>query len=273
MNAFSDHREPSDVAGVDVGADRLHCVVIDASGDVVRSAVFGVQGDQMPSHAVAWLENTSCVAIDAPRELAGGHSHGSRRGKFALARCAELALGECFGIWVPWVTPAEQSLLRNWMKIGQLLFSVLDSTRVLEVFPYAIFRVWAASTLQAKGSVEGLAQRLALLQSHGIELPNDAEMWSHDGVDALAAAAVARDYRDGCAVAVRGDHDDSCIWVTIVCDATRGIYLLYSPGSLSHCAHDHQVRRGQGRSAQLRHAGRAASRVRSRIPVRPLSAG
>ena len=54
--------------------------------------------------------------------------------------------------------------------------------------------------------------RVELLQARGIADPQLA-MWSHDALDALLAALVARDYGEGRAQRVGCGHDESAIWL------------------------------------------------------------
>src|SRR5919108_3087320 len=78
--------------GIDVGADRLHCVAIASDGRLLDGKVF-------PPTAVAdltlWLRPAEAVAIDAPATLsAGPHTTDEALSpKFRSARCAEIALG------------------------------------------------------------------------------------------------------------------------------------------------------------------------------------
>jgi len=56
--------------------------------------------------------------------------------------------------------------------------------------------------------------RAQFLSAASVDVP-DLVMWSHDGLDALLAAAIASDVSTGRAVRVTCGHDDSAIWLNI----------------------------------------------------------
>jgi hypothetical protein len=85
----------------------------------------------------------------------------------------------------------------------------------IEVFPHAAFRVLRGSRLPPKRSLEGVRARVEALATRGIS-GSGLEMWSHDGLDALVAALVARDHAHGRATKVTCGHDDSAIWLPAV---------------------------------------------------------
>ena len=166
--------------GIDVGATHLHVAVLDdcvaawtttSIDDVVRAS-----------------DGAAAIAIDAPSDPATGRVHlGSRSPKFAVARCNEIAAGEQLGVWVPWVTPALDDC-PTWMQTGFALWRALRDAghAPMEVYPAGCFwllngRRWPPR----KQTPEGKAARRALL---GLEL----QPTSHDHIDALMAAAVAR---------------------------------------------------------------------------------
>jgi hypothetical protein len=63
--------------------------------------------------------------------------------KFRNARCAEVALGRNYGIWVPWVTPGQRST-DGWITVGLDLYEQLRASseaELIEVCPHAAFRV------------------------------------------------------------------------------------------------------------------------------------
>ena len=198
--------------GIDVGADRLHCVALD--GGVRASAVFS--GAELAELA-AWAAPADVVAVDAPAQLST-RPHAADAAlapKFREARCAEVALGRAHGCWVPWVGPAVAPA-SGWIRTGLDAFGALrdaGSAELLEVFPYAAFRALArGERLPRKTTVSGLRRRAELLAAAGAA-PQSVAMWSHDGLDALVAAVVARDRAGGSARRVTCGHDESAIWL------------------------------------------------------------
>lgn len=168
-------------AGIDVGASRLHVALL--SGDDVHVVTTGDIDE-----VVALCDGVGAIAIDAPSGPATGRVHpGARSPKFALARCNEIAAGEQLGVWVPWVTPALDAA-PGWMRTG---FTVWDALRAaghapVEVFPAGCF--WLANGRRwppKKSTAEGRVARRALL---GL----DADLRTHDELDAAMAAVVAR---------------------------------------------------------------------------------
>jgi predicted nuclease with RNAse H fold len=199
--------------GIDVGADRLHAVAVDGELRVVRSAVFAAL--ELPA-LVAWLGDSATIAIDAPAQLSTArHADDAMLSpKFRVARCAEIGLGRDFGIWVPWVTPTTAPA-SGWMATGFALYGALRAAGKdpIEVYPHSAFRVLVApAPLPKKQTVPGIRARVAALQKLGVVEPN-LETWSHDGLDALVGAVVARDHDDGAARAATCGHDRSAIWL------------------------------------------------------------
>jgi hypothetical protein len=89
----------------------------------------------------------------------------------------------------------------------------------LETYPHGIMWRLAGRQLRHKKSSAGALARLQILEEH-IDLPVGAQMWAHDGVDALAAALVAWQSVHG--IADRIDcsndsewpsHDGSSMWL------------------------------------------------------------
>jgi predicted nuclease with RNAse H fold len=198
--------------GIDVGANRLHVAALDRRGRVHDAAVFSRA--QLPELA-EWLPEAEVVAIDAPAALsAAPHAGDETLGtKFRRARCAEIALGRNFGYWVPWVTPAGPPM-PGWMETGFAVYEALGRSRrtLLEVYPYAGFRRLANRQLAKKTTVAGLVQRVELLWAAGVQ-GEGLQMWSHDSLDALLGAVVAKRYAEGAAVEASCGHDDSAIWL------------------------------------------------------------
>jgi hypothetical protein len=206
--------------GIDLGASTIHAVVIEPAGPSrarLRAARTFAADDV--AGLVGWARGTAVVAIDAPAGLSQApHRHDPTLApKFASARCGEIALGQQLRIWVPWTTPADPAAVPGWMHVG---FAVWDGLQAaghtpVEVYPAGVFQVLAGARPPKKTTRAGLAARIALLAAH-LELPEGVEMWSHDGIDALAAAVVARGCTVGTARAVGHDGagcDGSAIWV------------------------------------------------------------
>lgn len=200
------------VAGVDVGGSRIHAVVLDESVHVVESGLFPI--DELEG-AADWLARCAVVAIDSPDRpsLGARPEHADLGLKFQTARCAEIGLGRQFKVWVPWVTPTE-STFGGWMDCGRRLFDHLEGrTTAIEVYPYAVFRALASfDQLPPKSRLEGVKARAALLRSRGV-VERDLEMWSHDGLDALAAGIVALDRLHRLAREATCGHDGSAMWL------------------------------------------------------------
>ena len=115
---------------------------------------------------------------------------GVRSTKFSVARCNEIAAGEELGIWVPWVTPTLDAA-PAWMRAGFELWDALraEGHEPVEVYPAGCFwllhgRRWPPK----KSSPAGRAVRLALLEP----FVGPLELTSHDHIDAVMAAVVAR---------------------------------------------------------------------------------
>ena len=90
----------------------------------------------------------------------------------------------------------------------------------IEVYPAGVFRVLNGKVPPKKSTLAGLRARVALLAPH-VALPTDIDMWSHDGIDAIAAALVARWSVDGRATRLghgEPEHpdpgcDSSAVWI------------------------------------------------------------
>jgi predicted nuclease with RNAse H fold len=166
--------------------------------------------------AEAWAKLADEVAIDAPASLSTAPHRGetSISRKFQGARCAEIELGRRHRIWVPWPTPTDEMAVLPWMLIGFRLFASLSAGGLdpIEVYPYGGFRHLAQRTLENKRSAGGAAERISILRSRGVRA-EWLEMWSHDSLDALMAALIARDHAKGRAEKVTCGHDSSAIWL------------------------------------------------------------
>lgn len=200
--------------GIDVSAKCLHCVAIDDAGRIqsVRLADPDEAVELVPAYTSPVI-----VAVDAPSSLStrphAADPNPRLAPKFRPARCAEIELNLRHRIAVPWVTPAGPPV-PPWMEAGFRVFEAFGSAgvEVIEVYPHAAFRVLYGSRLPRKTTRQGVSLRVDALASRGIS-GNTLPMWSHDGLDALVAAVVARDYANEDAVRVTCGHDDSAIWL------------------------------------------------------------
>ncbi|GIW87176.1 MAG: hypothetical protein KatS3mg108_1500 [Isosphaeraceae bacterium] len=199
------------VAGLDLGARRLHWVAIDARGQVRDAATLATLDDLIDRAA-----RTPIVAIDAPDAPSRApHADNLRLPlKFRSARCGEIALGLQRRIWVPWTTPAAPPF-PGWMLRGFEAHARLRAVGVttLETYPHAAFLTWNAGVRPPpKQSRAGRITRADLLRAAGLA-GHPADSWPHDLLDAAAAALVARHHLRGEAVAVTCGHDGSAIWL------------------------------------------------------------
>lgn len=202
--------------GVDVGADRLHVVVLDAAGAVASTAVLDPCSPEPFDALLAALPAGTPVAIDGP----AGLSTGARADdptvsrKFRTARGCEIQLGRQRGIWVPWVTPMAGAPIEPWMAVAiDLHGRVADGGHVpLETYPHGVFVTLAGRRLPRKTTAAGLSARVGVLRAAGIEGAH-LKMWSHDALDATACALVAWDHHRGRAVAVTDELDATSIWL------------------------------------------------------------
>jgi predicted nuclease with RNAse H fold len=206
--------------GIDLGASALHLAVVggDAPGPL-RVSEAGTFAATALDAVVATAEGVDAVAIDAPAAPSTAVHNGDEAisRKFRVARCGEIALGQQARIWVPWVTPPDPDRVPVWMRVG---FSVWDALiaaghQPVEVYPAGVFRVLAGHVPPRKTTADGRRARIGLL-ADAIELPTGIDLWSHDGLDALAAALTAHQHATG--VARRCGHDapgcdGSAIWL------------------------------------------------------------
>ncbi|HVM10550.1 MAG TPA: hypothetical protein VM345_18975 [Acidimicrobiales bacterium] len=202
----------SPAAGIDVGGDRLHVVVVDDEARVVHAVV--ARPDDTASVVDLLLgADAQRVAIDSPDAPSTLPHAGDvdLSPKFRQARCGEIALGRQQRLWVSWVTPNEGPFPR-WMEAGFAMFEAVRDAGIdaIEVYPHAVYRVLAGARLPSKLGAAGIAARAQVLRAAGIDGGPHLEMWSHDGLDAAAAAYVAADLD---AVAVTCGHDGSAIWI------------------------------------------------------------
>ncbi|MBV8161698.1 MAG: DUF429 domain-containing protein [Acidimicrobiia bacterium] len=206
-------------AGVDVGARRLHVVVLDGRWRVARAEVV------RPTETAGLMDRlrgVDGVAVDSPGAWSTAPHAGDETvaRKFRLGRCGEIALGREYGIWVPWSTPPEPAP-GTWMATGIELFAALRAAGhdPVEAYPYGGFRLLAGRRLPKKTTPEGRAVRTALLRSAGVRLEGchgsavAPLVRSHDFIDATLAALVARQRHQGTARVATCGHDGSGIWL------------------------------------------------------------
>ncbi|MBV8386504.1 MAG: DUF429 domain-containing protein [Acidimicrobiia bacterium] len=198
-------------AGVDVGARRLHLIVIDRRCQIRRAEV--VEAAE-PEKMLALVDRVKGVAVDSPGAWSTSpHADDETVShKFRLGRCSEIALGREYGIWVPWSTPPEPEP-GTWMATGIALFDALRDAGhdPVEAYPYGGFRLLAGGRLPKKTTPEGRTTRAQLLRSAGVEV--DGLEKSHDFLDAALVALVARQRSQGTARVATCGHDQSGIWL------------------------------------------------------------
>jgi len=198
-------------AGVDVGAHRLHLIVIDRRCRIRRAEVVDAAD---PQALVRLLRGVKGVAVDSPGAWSTAPHAGDETvsRKFRLGRCSEIALGREYGIWVPWSTPPEPEP-GTWMATGIGLFDALRAAGhdPVEAYPYGGFRLLAGERLPKKTTPDGRAARAQLLRSAGVEVGGLEK--SHDFLDAALVALVARQRSIGTARVATCGHDQSGIWL------------------------------------------------------------
>jgi predicted nuclease with RNAse H fold len=209
--------------GIDVAGESAWLVALDLDPGCPRVVDCVLVHPLATTELVAFCRTAAAVAIDAP----GGPSVGAHLSdasvvkKFRSARCAEVALWRA-GISVAWATPLSGApAFPRWMEAGFAIWRALTEAghAPLETYPHGVFWRLAGRPLLHKQRPTGSAARLAALAS-AVTLPIGAAMWSHDGLDALAAALVASQQVTGraeeisCArdTAVQG-HDGSSMWL------------------------------------------------------------
>lgn len=211
---------PDRSVGIDLGASTIHVVVVTGTARDRATVADARTFDASDLSSVVTLADGAAeIAIDAPAELSTApHRHDQTiSNKFRTARCGEIALGQDAKIWVPWVTPWEPAKVPGWIQVGFDLWQALREAghEPLEVYPAGVFTMLAGKRVPSKSTRAGLQARIALLNTH-LELPDTIEMWSHDGIDALAAAVTARQKRQGTAVRIAHAAtgcDGSAIWL------------------------------------------------------------
>lgn len=206
--------------GIDLGASTIHAVVLTGPAGARATVLHAQAFDASDIDAVVALApDATSIAIDAPSELstAPHRDDTTISNKFRAARCGEIALGQQRKIWVPWVTPGAGQPLAGWMSVGFDLWAAFRAAGKdpVEVYPAGVFRTLAGRRIPSKSTRAGLDVRIELLEPH-VELPHGIQMWSHDGIDALAAAVTARQHAAGTAQGIGHTPptcDGSAIWL------------------------------------------------------------
>ena len=200
--------------GVDVGSDRLHVVCLGPGYEIDDVAVLD-PADRMT--VAAWfslLPPTCVVAIDGPpgASAAPFADDATVSPKFRRARGCEVELGRQRGIWVSFATGPEP--LTGWMADAAHVHELSTTLghRALETYPHAIYRTLLGRRPAKKTTGIGTMERVRALRSAGIG-HHALAMWSHDALDAAAAALVARQYLDGNADPITCAVDDTSIWL------------------------------------------------------------
>jgi predicted nuclease with RNAse H fold len=211
--------------GIDLGATAVHLAVLDGDAPerLTVSAARTFTAADLDA-VVSAAAGVDAVAIDAPAasSTAVHRADEAISRKFRIARCGEIALGEQARIWVPWVTPRDPDAVPGWMRVGFSVWGALVDAGhdPIEVYPAGVFQVLAGHRPPKKTTAAGRRARIELLAGW-IDLPAGIELWSHDGLDALAAALTAHQGATG--VARRCGHDASS------CDGSA-IWLPAQPG-------------------------------------------
>jgi predicted nuclease with RNAse H fold len=199
--------------GIDVGADRLHIVGLRADYSLALSAV--IDPDDLGALRSVLEGLTSCsVGIDGPSSPSAAPFANDQTvsTKFRNARGCEVVLGREFGIWVSFATGPEP--LTGWMKVAAEVHAAAHATRhiALETYPYAVYRLLVGHRPPKKSTAAGISARVDALRARGITEPTLA-LWSHDALDAAAAALVAVDHSKGIATRAYCPQDDTTIWL------------------------------------------------------------
>ncbi len=202
--------------GVDVGADRLHLVIVGAGNEILDAAVLDPLDGGLVDSWFAQLPRHCAVAIDGPPAPSSAPfaDDPTVSAKFRRARGCEVELGRQRGIWVSFATGPEP--LIGWMAEAARihdLASTLGHT-ALETYPHAIYRTLLGRRPAKKATGMGVTERVDALRREGLDHAAFT-MWSHDALDAVAAALVARQYLDGVADPVTCTIDGTSIWLPV----------------------------------------------------------
>jgi predicted nuclease with RNAse H fold len=200
--------------GVDVGAERIHLVGLAIDGSMAFARVLPTNELASFDACLGRLPPDGVVAIDGP----GGPSAAAYADdetvspKFRRARGCEVELGRQRRIWVSFVTGPEP--LSGWMAVAEDLHGrvIRSQRRALETYPHAVFSTLLGRRPPKKTTAAGVTDRVGLLNEAGLQEPT-MPMWSHDGLDAAAAAVVALHAYRGTAIEIRSDLDGTSLWL------------------------------------------------------------
>jgi predicted nuclease with RNAse H fold len=202
--------------GIDVGGDRLHIVGLSATGAIVSALVIDPADGDGVKDWFADLPTAIPIAIDGPETPSSAPFRDDETvsRKFRTARGCEVELGRQRGIWVSFVTPTERGQCADWMTISMDLHDTAKQHghTPLETYPYAVFHTLNRGRPPKKSTSAGTQLRAGLLRSNGVSMAA-LNMWSHDGLDAAAAALVAWHHTQGIAESVGDSRDNSTIWL------------------------------------------------------------
>jgi Protein of unknown function (DUF429) len=203
--------------GVDVGTERIHLVGLASNGSLACVSVIAADELEVFDAYLAQLPALGVVAIDGPAgpSVAAYADDETVSAKFRLARGCEVELGRQRRIWVSFATgPAP---LAGWMAVAQTLHERVTASgrQALETYPHGVFSTLLGRRPPKKTTAAGITERVQLLNAAGLVEPTLA-MWSHDGLDAAAAALVALHCYREIATEIRSERDGTSIWLPFV---------------------------------------------------------
>jgi Protein of unknown function (DUF429) len=201
--------------GIDVGADRLHVVVLARDLELVCVHVISPSAIHTELDSLfAALPIGASVAIDGPPfpSMQPFRNDLTVSTKFRKARGCEVVLGREHGIWVSFATGPEP--LEGWMAVAARVHATANANHhvALETYPHAIYRKLIGARPAKKTTANGITERVGALSKRGL-VESTLPMWSHDALDAAAAAIVAADHHNGTATRAYCSLDDTSIWL------------------------------------------------------------
>jgi predicted nuclease with RNAse H fold len=200
--------------GVDVGAERIHLVGLTIDGSLAFARVIPTSELASFDSCLGRLPPDGVVAIDGPAgpSAAAYTDDETVSPKFRRARGCEVELGRQRRIWVSFATGPEP--LTGWMAVAEDLHGrvIGSQRRALETYPHAVFTTLLGRRPSKKTTAAGVTDRVGLLNEAGLHEPT-LSMWSHDGLDAAAAAVVALHAHRGTADEIRSSLDGTSIWL------------------------------------------------------------
>jgi predicted nuclease with RNAse H fold len=198
---------------------------LDAHLGVVISEVLDPEAAALDRLLTALPPNTP-VAIDGPGGVSAAPYAAdlSVAQKFRSARGCEVELGRQRRIWVPFATPTAS--LDPWMGVAVHVHerSAGSGHVPLEVYPHAVFCTLLGRRPPSKSTPAGITARVDALRSVGLT-DRTLPLWSHDSLDAAAAAVVAVQHAAGTAVRIGCELDGTAIWLPSTPTATQAASL------------------------------------------------